>query len=187
MASDADLRDPDYAAGAILRLEKELADEKRRRRRDVQVRDDHDTLVSAALADVRDAVHDLQAEVVRQGGVVARTLRLAEAIVRHLQMDPDSVEPIPDVPPLRPMAEAERSLRELRAQRPPLDTYPEDVPVVAPARPPEAPPDKPSKIDALTPSFRPTTMRDWAKLATWAVLALGGVAAALRELVNLLK
>lgn len=140
--------------------------------------------MSAALADVRDAVHELQTEVVRLGGLTARTLRLQEAMARRFDLDPDSVDPVPDVPPLSPMREADRSLREIRERRPPLDTYPEDVPEALPANPS---PVKPSKVDALTPSFRPTTMRDWAKLATWAVLALGGVAAALRELVDLLK
>jgi hypothetical protein len=200
--SDSDseaLRDPSYAAGRVMALEAELVRERSDRRLELereraarreelrterQERDEHDTLVSAALADVRNAVHELQGETVRQGGVIARTHRIAEATARHLGLDPDSLEPVPDVPVLSRMGEAEDAIDELRLRRARQATRPDPEEAAAgkavPAR--QDAPERP-----ITPSFRPRTVGEWTRLAVAGVLALTMLAAAAQQIAQALS
>lgn len=205
-----DLRDPDFAAGRILALEKQVADVEVRERRERRAREehereqeDHDTLVSAAVADMREAVQELTSEVVRQGGISARALgvssralAVSEAIAAHLEIDldylapngngHDSAPPTPRSPELtHRMQETERVVRELRRrQKVKIDRAtrpdPEEL-----SRARSAPEPEPSPMSRkITKTFRPETPRDWAKLAVYTALALGAIAAALQQLAS---
>jgi hypothetical protein len=196
-----DLRDPSFAAGRVMALEAELEGERTSRRTELELeraerrrlaeairterqeREDHDTLVSAALADVRDAVHELQGEVVRQGGVAARTFRIAEATAQHLGVNPDALEPVPDVPVLSRMLEAEESIAELRRRRARQGTRPDPLELEPPPPSTETPQGAPEKPRGrITRTFHPKSPADWTQLVVAAVLALGALAAAVQQI-----
>lgn len=177
--SDApSLRDPSYAAGRVLRLEAELEGERSARAElreklelERQEREDHDTLVSAALSDMKDAVGEVQGELVRQGGVLARTLRLSEATAKRLGVDPETLEVLDAGPVLSRMHEAEEAIQELR-RRGRRDTHP-DVPEARPAS--ERP---------ITKSWRPRSAADWGRLAVYVAIAFGALGTAIQQLVQ---
>lgn len=156
--AQADLHDADFVAGRVIALQADLARERER-----------SDLVVIALRGMREEVQSLTSEVVRQGGVSARTAALTERIARALDVDPEA---LPDAPVIRiPRSpRADSAIEDLeriptRVDREELERRP-----------------APKSSLPITRSFRPTDLRGWVRLVVYAVLAVAGLGAAIREL-----